>query len=62
MSHVSLKLTFSIRKPVTSKDFKCFDDLDVNIGVAIDIFHGKTRNVESFQVFGGFGCLISVCN
>ena len=60
MSHAGLQLIFFIEKPVTLKDFKCFDDLDVEYRFAIDIFHGKTRNAERFQVFGGFGCLMSV--
>ena len=51
MSNVSLESIFLMDKPVTSKDCKCFDDFDVQCQFAIDIFDGKTRNVEGFQVF-----------
>ena len=45
ISHVSLQLTFAAQKPVTSKDFKVFDDLDISCQFAIDICSSKTRNV-----------------
>ena len=51
MSNVSLESIFLMEKPVTSKDGKCFDDFDVQCQFAIDIFDGKTRNVEGLQVF-----------
>ena len=62
MSTVGLQSIFFMEKPVTSKDFTCFDDLEVYCRFSIDIFHGTTRNVERFQVFWWFGCLISVRN
>ena len=38
ISHVSLQLTFAAKKPVTSKDFKVLDDLDISCQFAIDTF------------------------
>ena len=51
MSNVSLQSIFFMEKPVTSKDFKCFDDFDAQCQFAIDIFDGKTRNVEGLNLF-----------
>ena len=47
--HVSLQLTFLKEKPVSSKDFKLFDDLARLYQSEIDIFEGSTRIVERFQ-------------
>ena len=51
VSIVSMQLTFSMKKPVTSKDFKVFDDMGIYCQYAIDIFNEKTRNVERLQGF-----------
>ena len=37
ISNDSLPLTLAAKKPVTSKDFKVFDDLDISFQFAIDI-------------------------
>ena len=51
MSHVSLQSIFSMEKPVTSKDFKRFGDLDVSCQFAIDIFDGKPVTSKDFKRF-----------
>ena len=43
-----------MEKPVTSKDFKCFDDFDVWCQFAIDIFDGKPVTSKDFKCFDDF--------
>ena len=49
--HVSLQLTFLKEKPVSSKDFKLFDDLDMSCQFAIDIFEDKSGSSKDFKLF-----------
>ena len=51
MSDVSLQSIIFMEKPVTSNDFKWFDDFDVECQFAIDILLGKTRIVSLQLIF-----------
>ena len=51
ISDDSLPLTFAAKKPVTSKDFKVFDDLDISCQFAKDICTENPVTSKDFKVF-----------
>ena len=51
MSDVSLQLIFFMENPVTSKDVKCFDDLDFYVSLQSIFFMENPVTSKDFKCF-----------